>query len=156
MSLKFTLRQNKIRGGKGYGKWYAHTLRGSELTLDEIEQRIQASCSVTRADVRAVVTALQDVVADGLKSGHVVSLGELGKFYLSIRSESVDSPDDFCVKDHVKGVECNYIPLGHRNQLSHRIVRPFTEDCRVEQVSVYDETGHIGKRVRRGGKVRRK
>ena len=92
MSLKFKLRKNNIKSNKSYGKWYAHTLRGSEVTLDEIEQQIQDCCSVTRADVRAVVTALQEVVARDLKDGHVVSLGELGKFYLSIRSESVDNP----------------------------------------------------------------
>lgn len=148
------MRQNKIKSNKSYGKWYAHTLRGSELTLEDIEERIQRNCSVTKADVRAVVTALQSVVADGLKDGHVVSLGDLGKFYLSIRSECVDQPDDFRVKDHVKGVTCNYIAAGHRVQSDGHIKRPFTDSCRLDQVSVIDESGHIVKRVRRGGSVK--
>lgn len=46
------------------------------------------------------------MVEQGLKSGHVVNLGELGKFYLSIRSECVDTPGDFSVRKHVKGVVC--------------------------------------------------
>lgn len=148
------MRKNNIKSNKAYGKWFAHTLRGSEMTLEEIEQRIQDNCSVTRADVRAVVTALQEVVERGLKDGHVVSLGELGKFYLSIRSECVDQPDDFSVQKHVKGVVCNYIPAGHRVQLDHHITRPFTDECRLEQVPIYDEKGHIVKRNRRGGWVR--
>ena len=147
MSLKFTLRKNNIKSNKSYGKWYAHTLKGSEMNLDEIEQLIQASCSVTRADVRAVVTALQEVVIQGLHDGRVV------KLYLSIRSECVDNPDDFSVKKHVRGVVCNYTPEGHRQPLSRRIRRPFTEGCRIEQVSLYDEQGRVGKRVRRGGWV---
>lgn len=156
MSLNFTMRQNKIRSNKAYGKWYAQTLRGTVMETEEIEKRIQDNCTVTRADIRAVLTALHDVVVDGLKDGRVVSLGELGKFYLSIRSECVDHPDDFRVKDHVRGVECKYIPLGRRNKLTHRIQRSFTDGCRLEQVSLYDESGHVIRRIRRGGLARRR
>ena len=155
MSLKFKLRKNNIKSNKSYGKWYAHTLRGSEVTLDEIEQQIQDCCSVTRADVRAVVTALQEVVARDLTDGHVVSLGELGKFYLSIRSESVDNPEEFSVQRHVKGIVCNYIPEGHRRSNDRHITRPFTDNCHLEQVSIYDENGHVAKRIRRGGWIRK-
>ncbi|MBQ9637372.1 MAG: HU family DNA-binding protein [Prevotella sp.] len=156
MALRFTLRQNKIKSNKGYKKWYAHTLRSGELSMDDIERRIQERCTVTRADVRAVITALQEVVGAGLKDGYVVNLGELGKFYLSIRSESVDNPDDFSVQHHVKDIVCKYMPEGHRvSAIDRRIVRPFTSDCRLEQVSLYDESGHVAKRIRRGGWVRR-
>ncbi len=156
MALKFTLRQNKIKSSKAYNKWFAHTLKQGELSMDDIERRVQTRCTVTRADVRAVITALQEVVEMGLKDGYVVNLGELGKFYLSIRSESVDTPDDFSVQQHVKDIVCKYMPEGHRvNAADRRIVRPFTNDCRLEQVSLYDETGHVAKRIRRGGRVKK-
>ena len=87
--------------------------------------------------------------------GNVVSLGALGKFYLSIRGVCVDNPEEFSVQNHVKGVVCKYMPVGHRRQsLNGRISRPFTDDCQLEQVSIYDETGHLAKRIRRGGRVR--
>ena len=154
MALKYTLRQNNIKSNSAFGKWYAHTLRQGELSMQEIEQRIQNRCTVTRADVRAVITALQEVVEDGLKSGMVVNLGELGKFHLSIRSESVERPEDFSVQKHVKDIVCKYTPDGHRiNASDPRIVRPFTNGVRLEQVSIYGEDGHITNRVRRGGHV---
>ena len=153
MALKFTLQQNKIKSNKGYGKWYAHTVKQGELTIRDIEQRIQDSCTVTRADVRAVMTALYDVVERGLKDGMVVNLDELGKFYLSIRSESVDDPEEFSVQKHVKDIVCKYMPAGHRvSQRDQRISRPFTSGCQLTQATTYDETGHVAKRVRRGGK----
>lgn len=153
MALRFKLRKNNIKSNKSYGKWYAHTLRNTELDLTEISNRVQSNCGVSRANVVAVITALQDVVSKGLKNGHVVNLGELGKFYLSIRSECVDNPDDFSVRKHVKGVVCKYIPEGHRRQTDGTLHRPFTEGIELKQETEYDETGHISKRVRRGGKV---
>lgn len=36
MALMFTLRRNNIKSNKAYGKWYAHTLRNTELDLSEI------------------------------------------------------------------------------------------------------------------------
>ena len=147
MALHFTLRQSNIKGSSVYKKWFAHTLKQGELTMDEIERRIQNRCSVTRADVRAVITALQE---------EVVNLNELGKFYLSIRSECVDSPEEFSVQKHVKDIVCKYTPQGHRiNAGDQRIVRAFTNDCTLEQVSAYDEGGHVAKRVRRGGHIRK-
>ena len=156
MALRFTLRQNNIKSNKAYKKWYAHTLKQGELNMKEIEQRIQSRCTVTKADVRAVVTALQEVVEEGLKDGYVVNLAELGKFYLSIRSESVDRPEDFSVQKHVKDIVCKYMPEGHRVSADGpRIVRSFTSNCQLEQVSLYDENGHVAKRIRRGGRFKK-
>ena len=157
MSLRFTLRQNKIKSNKSYGKWYAHTLRGSEMSLDDIARQVGYSCSVSRADVHAVIIAMEKVVERSLKMGNVVNLGSLGKFYLSIRSVCVDNPEEFSVQNHVTGIACKYMPVGHRQQSRQgRISRPFTDDCVLEQVSIYDETGHLAKRIRRGGHVRTK
>ena len=158
MALKYTLRRNNIKSNKSYGMWYAHTLKQGDLSMQEIEKRIQSRCTVTRADVRAVitVTALKEVVEDGLKSGYVVDLAELRKFHLSIRSECVEHPEDFSVQRHVKDIVCKYTPEGHRiNAANPRIIRPFTNDVKLEQVSIHDEYGHIAKRIRRGGHVRK-
>ena len=154
MALLFTLKQNNIKNNKSYNKWYAHTIKQGELSLEEIERNIQNRCSVTRADVKAVITALQEEVESGLKDGKVVNLGELGKFHLSIRSECVDRPEDFSVQKHVKAIVCKYTPDGHRlNPTDKRIVRPFTNDCNLKQVPLFDESGRVAKRIRRGGHV---
>lgn len=155
MALSFTLQQNKIKSSKAYNKWYAHTLKQGELTMDDIERRIEKRCTATRADVRAVMSALQVVVEEGLKDGYVVNLGEMGKFYLSIRSESVDNPEEFSVQRHVKDIVCKYTPEGHRNGRTQHVVRSFTNNCRLVQVSPHDDQGHVAQRIRRGGWFRK-
>ena len=48
------------------GKFYAQAQARGEAGIRELSQRIQQSCTVTRADVMAVLIALEDVVADSL------------------------------------------------------------------------------------------
>ena len=44
------------------GKYYAQAQARGEAGIRELSQRIQQSCTVTRADVMAVLIALEDVV----------------------------------------------------------------------------------------------
>lgn len=154
MGLQFTLKKNHIKGNQAYGKWYAQVVRGTEIGVKEIADRVQSHSGISRANVMAVITALNEVVETSLKDGHTVNLGELGKFYLSIRSECVDNPEDFSVSKHVKGVVCKYVPEGHRRTTDSSVYRSFTENVKLTQLSEYDDTGHVKERIRRGGKVK--
>ena len=155
MALKYVLRKNNIRSNKAYGKWYAHTVRDQdEMTMGEIEKKIESRCTLTRADVRAVISALQNVVKEGLQDGRVVNLDEMGKLHLSIRSKSVDSPDEFDLNKHITGVVCKYTPQGHRIGMGdRRIKREFTTGLTISPVELVDETGKAVKHERRSIKI---
>ena len=51
------------------GKFYAQAQARGEAGIRELSQRIQQTCTVTRADVMAVLIALEDVVAGAHSSG---------------------------------------------------------------------------------------
>ena len=57
--------------------------------------RIQASCTVTKADVYAVLVALEDVITDALKGGEIVRLGDLGTFQIGISSKGAVTEEDY-------------------------------------------------------------
>ena len=61
----------------------------------ELSQRIQQMCTVTRADVMAVLIALEDVVSDSLSNGEIVRLGELGSLQVSLSGEGATTKDDY-------------------------------------------------------------
>ena len=61
----------------------------------ELSQRIQQTCTVTRADVMAVLIALEDVVADSLANGEIVRLGELGSLQVSLKGKGADNAEDY-------------------------------------------------------------
>lgn len=144
MAIHFVLRKNHFKGNNGEGKWYAHTLRKGEMDMLEIEEKISEACTVTPADVRAVMSALQKVVREGLQDGRVVNLDELGKMRLSLRSKCVDNPEEFDISKHITGVVCKYTPLGHRKGIAGRkIIRPFTHGCEALQEPVYYKDGTV-------------
>lgn len=134
MSIRFKLVRNNIKSHKDYGKYYAHTLRGDGLSLEQIEQTIEANCSAKVSDVRLVMSELFATIRQALRDGRVVCMGDLGKLYLSVESIPVDSSSDFRVDSHVKGFRCNYIPCGHRRKVGDKAVRVkrlLTEGCRA-------------------------
>lgn len=75
------------------GKYYAQA-RGT-AGIRELSERIEHSCTVTRADVMAVLTALEIVVSDSLANGEIVRLGELGTLQVSIGGQGSDTKDEF-------------------------------------------------------------
>ena len=77
------------------GKYYAQAQARGEAGIRELSQRIQQTCTVTRADVMAVLIALEDVVADSLANGEIVRLGELGSLQISLSSEGSMTKEDF-------------------------------------------------------------
>lgn len=77
------------------GKYYAQAQARGEAGIRELSQRIQQMCTVTRADVLAVLTALEDVIADSLANGEIVRLGELCSLRVSLSGEGVEAKEDY-------------------------------------------------------------
>ncbi|MCF2737996.1 HU family DNA-binding protein [Bacteroides caecigallinarum] len=77
------------------GKYYAQAQARGEAGIRELSQRIQQMCTVTRADVMAVLIALEDVVSDSLSNGEIVRLGELGSLQVSLSGEGATTKDDY-------------------------------------------------------------
>lgn len=139
MSIKYRLLQNKIKSSKNYGKYYAHTVKAGEVTLEEIERMVEQSCSAKASDVRMVVKELFDSIRHYMQAGYVVKLGDLGRFSISVKSVCVDDPGKFRVDKHLSGFKCNYTPSGHRykpgnGDLTHRMHRDLLDGCKAEEI----------------------
>ena len=68
-------------------KFYAQARMSGEVSLREMCDRIQQSCTVTKADVHAALVAMEDVFVDALKGGEIIRLGDLGTFRVSLSSK---------------------------------------------------------------------
>lgn len=68
-------------------KFYAQARMSGEVSLREMCDRIQQSCTVTKADVHAVLVAMEDVFVDALKGGEIIRFGDLGTFRVSLSSK---------------------------------------------------------------------
>ena len=76
-------------------KFYARAQASGDVNIREMSERIQQSCTVTKADVQAVLVALEDVIIDALKGGEIVRLGDLGTFQIGISSKGAVTEEDY-------------------------------------------------------------
>ena len=76
-------------------KYYGHVQASGDVSLREMAERIQSTCTVHKSDVFAVLVALEDVITDALKSGEIVRLGDLGTLQIGISSKGAATEEDY-------------------------------------------------------------
>ena len=76
-------------------KFYACAQASGDINIREMSERIQQSCTVTKADVHAVLVALEDVIIAALKSGEIVRLGDLGSFQIGLNSKGALTEEEY-------------------------------------------------------------
>jgi len=142
MAIFYRLMQNKMPNDKNYGMFFAHTVKQDEIPLEKIEAVIQNNCSAKISDVRMVVRELFDTIRQFLQDGHVVNLGDLGKFYISVKGLPVDKPSEFRPDRHVTGFRCNYTPASRRYTAASGkkvgcIYRDLLAGCKAKETAYY-------------------
>ena len=75
--------------------YYAHAQARGEADIRTLSDRIELMCTVTRADVMAVLVAVETVIKDCLANGEIVRLGDLGSLQMSLSSSGVPTKKDF-------------------------------------------------------------
>ena len=78
-------------------KFYGHVQANGDINIREMSERIQQSCTVHKADVQAVLLALEDCISDALKNGEIVRLGDLGTFQIGISSKGAETEEAYDV-----------------------------------------------------------
>ena len=76
-------------------KYYAQAQASGDVSIREMSERIQQSCTVHKADVHAVLVALEDTMIDALKGGEIVRLGDLGTFQIGVSGKGALTEDDY-------------------------------------------------------------
>ena len=76
-------------------KYYAQAQASGDVNIREMSERIQSTCTVTKADVYAVLVSMEDVIIDALKSGEIIRLGDLGTFQIGISSKGDLTEEDY-------------------------------------------------------------
>ena len=76
-------------------KFYAQAQARGSISLREMSERIQATCTVHKSDVYAVLMALEDVVSEAIQNGEIVRLGELCTLQVSLSGKGALTEDDY-------------------------------------------------------------
>lgn len=75
--------------------FYANAQARGEADIRTLSDRIELMCTVTRADVMAVLVALEATVSECLSNGEIVRLGDLGSLQMSLSSKGAPSAKEF-------------------------------------------------------------
>lgn len=74
-------------------KYYASVVATGRCTVQDLSKTISKRCTVTGADIMAVLHALLDIIPEELAHGHIVDLGAFGSFWLRNTSLGVDEEE---------------------------------------------------------------
>ena len=76
-------------------KYYAQAQARGDVSVREMAERIQASCTVHKTDVYAVLVALEDVVKEAIQNGEIVRLGELCTLQVSLSGKGTLTEEEY-------------------------------------------------------------
>ena len=90
-------------------RYYGHVQANGDMAICEMFERIQASCTVHKSDVYAVLVALEDVIAEALQNGEIVRLGDLCTLQVSLSGKGAMTEDEYTT-DLIKKSRVNFRP----------------------------------------------
>ena len=76
-------------------KFYGNVKSSGDINIREMAERIQQSCTVTKADVYAVLVALEDVISESIQKGEIVRLMDIGTFRVGISTKGALKEEEF-------------------------------------------------------------
>ena len=76
-------------------KFYAYPTYNGRVSFADLCEEIAESCTLTSADIKAVLDRVNTSVARHLKAGRIVILGELGNFRFALGSSGSATEADF-------------------------------------------------------------
>ena len=111
MPVFIKVSQNKIKDSKSYGKWYGRVATTKTMTYQEVCKHMSEHNSIYGEDVcLGVANKLQSCMLEQLLEGKKVQFGELGVFYLSVKSTGANKEEDFNLGININGLFLCFAP----------------------------------------------
>ena len=155
IALGINLRQNKITGNAGYGKYYPEVDVQKTLSLRGFAKHMTDHGSVFGRDVlEAVLIKITECLPELVSQGIPVQLGGLGTFYPTAQVKkdaavaSIADMDGLNPNDIVEAIHIRFLP--DTSKLDNISGRAFKEACALELRNIVDT-----KEVTVNGKIRK-
>ncbi len=111
MPVLIKLRKNQNSKSPAFGKTYGKVVTTKTMTYNELCKHMSEHNSVYGQDVcTGVAIKLQNCILEQLLEGKKVQFGELGTFYLSVKSEGAQKEEDFNLGTSIRGLYLRFSP----------------------------------------------
>ena len=75
--------------------FYAQAVMSRRVVFDDLCDEIAETCTLTSADIKAVLDRVIWAMVTHLRNGEIVQFADLGNFRIAIDSPGVSNPEDF-------------------------------------------------------------
>ena len=111
MPVLVKVSQNKNDKTAAFGKWYGRVVSTKTMSYQELCKHMSEHNSVYGEDVcLGVANKLQNCMLEQLLEGKKVQFGELGTFYLSVKSSGTLNESDFSLGTNIQGLYLCFAP----------------------------------------------
>ena len=111
MPVLYRIYKNQNSTSKNYGQSYARVVTTKTMSYQELCRHMSEHNSIYGEDVcLGVANKLQSCILEQLLEGKKVQFGELGTFYLAVKSTGSNREEDFSVATNIKGLYLRFAP----------------------------------------------
>ncbi len=111
MPVLIKISPNNNEKSSAYGKYYGRVVTTGTMTYQELCKHMSEHNSIYGEDVcLGVANKLQSCILEQLLEGKKVQFGELGTFYLSVRSQGAEKEEDYNLGVNIKGLYLCFAP----------------------------------------------
>ena len=111
MPVLVKVTQNNNEKTAAFGKWYGRVVSTKTMSYQELCKHMSEHNSVYGEDVcLGVANKLQNCMLEQLLEGKKVQFGELGTFYLSVKSTGTLKESDFSLGTNIQGLYLCFAP----------------------------------------------
>lgn len=117
--------------------YFARLVPVTPVKLAEFAEGISRECTVTPADIKAVLAAMEQRLVQYLRNGNSIRLGDLGSFRVTLSSGSVENAEEFSTAN-ITGVNVRFHvspKLKYELSLKH----PYTALSRSDEAEQDDD-----------------
>lgn len=91
-------------------QFYPQIAPATPIGLNDVAAQIEKQSTVSLADIKGVLDALQEVVLEAMADGYSVRLGDLGSFRPTLRAVKSREKQEDVSADDIKAVRVRFTP----------------------------------------------
>lgn len=148
MPLAYRLYQDNRKTSLYPGKWYARAVHYETIDVKKVASEVEKVCTVTRADILAVIDSLVACMKTELQNSKSVKLDGMGIFNIGISSKFADSAEKFNAGTMIKGYHVNFLPeTTGGGPKGVKRSRALIDGVTLEETPVQDKVTNAGKKA---------
>ena len=94
MNLDIKSKVSKQGNRAGQTLYYAYPSKREKLSLEQVLERTESTCSLSRVDIETALRAFAEVVCTSLEEGIGVDLGEMGTLMPFAQGKLMNTPEE--------------------------------------------------------------